>query len=148
MKIYLPIWVERFLILTKKWLYLTRLIRGNLPIYVYIQVPTNLLFMYMYSTYPSSSVSSWLMLWLEAGGEYGPYDLLEARLSISSMNTIQGARCLAVSVGQKENWLVEIPNTRCLAVSEGHKRNLLIENTKQKVKTTGWMERLEKSNDG
>lgn len=72
------------------------------------------------------------MLWLEAGGEYGPYDLLEARLSISSMNTIQGARCLAVSVGHKRNLLIEIPNTRCLAVSEGHKGNLLIEipNTK------------------
>lgn len=84
--------------------------------------------MYMYSTYPSSSVSSWLMLWLEAGGEYGPYDLLEARLSISSMNTIQGARCLAVSVG--------------------HKGNLLIENTKQKLKTTGLIDRLEKRNDG
>lgn len=60
------------------------------------------------------------------------------------MNTIQGARCLAVSVGQKGNWFIEIPNTRCLAVSEGHKGNLLIENTKQKVKTTGWMERLKK----
>lgn len=103
--------------------------------------------MYMYSTYPSSSVSSWLMLWLEAGGEYGPYDLLEARLSISSMNTIQGARCLAVSVGHKRNLLIEIPNTRCLAVSEGHKGNLFIENTKHKVKTTALMDRLEKRND-
>lgn len=63
------------------------------------------------------------------------------------MNTIQGARCLAVSVGHKRNLLIEIPNTRCLAVFEGHKGNLLIENTKHKVKTTALMDRLEKRND-
>lgn len=66
------------------------------------------------------------------------------------MNTIQGARCLAVSVGQKGNWFIEIPNTRCLAVSEGHKGNLLIEIPNKKLKTTvtGLIDRLEKRNDG
>lgn len=88
--------------------------------------------MYMYSIYLLSLVSSWLMFWLEVGGEYGSYDFLEVRLSILSMNIIQGVRCLVVFVGYKRNLLIEILNIRCLVVFEGYKGNLFIENIKYK----------------